>query len=135
MATKSTRVHEDGAGLRWEKREGHWQQVCAWTRSGRCTHAQLWVTRLFESGPPAPEHGDHWGHWELDAEVQILVYRGPKRRHYEIDLERARDYMSQAKWLRHMAEKSWLQRGDLDDLAAAMLACDEIPLQRKQGAM
>jgi hypothetical protein len=94
------------------------------------------LRRLFESGPPAPEHKDHWGHWFLDAENQQLVYSPrPFRETYWIELERARGYLDQGKWLRHMAEKTWMKRGDLDDLAAAMLACADIPLQRKQRAM
>ncbi len=137
MARSQGKAHRDGDGLRWEKRHGHWEQVCLWNRSGRCTHVHAWNgVALLTSGPPPPEHHDHWGHWFLDAERQEIVYfTGPIQEMYWIELARARSYTDQGKWLRHMAEKTWMKRGDLDDLATAMLACEDVPLQRQQSAM
>ncbi len=127
--------HDDGSGLTWGKPRGHWERVCDYTGKPDCHHQQTWHLHLMDPYPQ-PDHGDHWGKWYYDAENQVIAYRErPNWETYYVELDRARGYLDQAKWLKHLSEKRWVRGSTLQDLADAMADLDDVPLKRKQRAM
>lgn len=68
-----------------------------------------------------------WGKWQYDAKRLVLVYRDPRNRNwdYEVDLEECYTASEVLDWIAQLSAKTWATREDIGYLVQAL---DEILL-------